>query len=84
MVTITVWPQDPAVGDSTGAFANLKNAAGAAVYDREVEWSVSDPGVLAIKATYGQSVLLTPKTPGTATLTAVSEGITATRTITVH
>lgn len=83
-VTITVWPAEPAVGDSTGAFANLKNGSGAALYDREVEWSVSDASVLEIKGTYGQSVLLTPKTAGTATLTAVSEGISASRTITVH
>lgn len=83
-VTITVWPQSPAVGDSTGAFANLKNAAGASLYDRAVTWSVSDASVLAIKATYGQSVLLTPKAAGTATLTAVSEGISASRTITVR
>jgi hypothetical protein len=83
-ITITVWPQSPAVGDSTGAFANLTNAEGAALYDRAVTWSVSNANVLEIKGTFGQSVLLTPKAPGTATLTAVSEGITATRTITVH
>lgn len=82
-VTITVWPESPTVGDSTGGFANLKNAAGASLYDRPVEWSVSDANILAIKATFGQSVQLTPVAPGSATLTAVSEGITATRTIVV-
>jgi hypothetical protein len=60
------------------------NAAGASLYDRAVQWSVSNASVLEIKGTYGQSVLLTPKAPGTATLTAVSEGISATRTVTVR
>ena len=83
-ITITVWPADPAVGDSTGAYANLANAAGAPLYGRAVEWSVSNTDVLEIQGTYGQSVLLKPKASGTATLTAVSEGVTATRTVTVQ
>jgi hypothetical protein len=82
-ISITVWPESPAVGDSTGAFANLKNAAGASLYDRDVQWTVSNTNILAIKATFGQSVQLTPKASGTVTLTATSEGLVATRTIVV-
>ena len=83
-ITITVWPQSPTVGDSTGAYANLKNAAGASLYNRSVQWSVSDASVLEIQGVFGQSVLLRPKKAGAATLTAVSEGISASRTITVQ
>src|SRR5688500_4273347 len=82
-ISITVWPESPAVGDSTGAFANLKNAAGASLYDRPVSWEISDASIVTIKAMYGQSIQLTPKASGTVTLTAVSEGKSASRTIVV-
>lgn len=82
-ISITVWPQEPAVGDSTGAYANLKNAEGASLYGRAVQWTVSDATVLEIRGQFGQSVLLTPKKAGTVSLTATSEGITASRSVTV-
>ena len=83
-VTVTIWPASPAVGDSTGAYANLANSSGAALYNRAVTWTVGDPSILEIKGQFGQSVLLKAKAAGTTTLTATSEGITGSRSVTVH
>jgi len=82
-VTVTVWPQNPQVGDSSGAYANLVNAQGASLYGRAVTWSVSDSNVLGITGSFGQSVMLRVKAAGTATITATSEGVSGSRTVTV-
>lgn len=82
-VTVTVWPQNPIVNDSIGAYANLTNAQGASLYNRVVAWSVSDTTVLRVTGTYGQSLVLRAKKSGSATITATSEGITGTKTLTV-
>lgn len=83
-VTVTVWPQSPAVGDSSSAFANLLNAGGASLYRRPVTWSVSDTSVLAVIGTYGQSLELRPRAAGTVTLTATSEGVSGSKVVIVH
>jgi len=83
-VTVTVWPQNPAVGDSAGAFANLQNAGGAALYGRAVTWSVSDTSVLAVSGAYGQSLVLRARAAGTVTLTATSEGVSGSKVVIVH
>ena len=82
-VTVTVWPRNPAVGDSSGAYANLVNAGGASLYGREVSWSVSNPNVIEIGDVFGQSAMLKIKAAGTATLTATSEGVSGSRSVTV-
>lgn len=83
-VVVTVWPQSPVVGDSAGAYANLKNAQGASLYGRAVTWTVSDTSVVSIGGEYGQSLLLWAKQAGSATITATAEGISASRVMTVR
>lgn len=83
-VTVSVWPQSPVVGDSMGAYANLKNAAGASLYGRAVTWTVSDTSVASIGGIYGQSLLLWAKKAGTTTVTAESEGQSDSRVVTIH
>lgn len=82
-VTVTVWPRNPAVGDSSGAYANLVNAGGASLYGREVSWSVSNSNVIEIGDVFGQSAMLKIKAAGTAILTATSEGVSGSRSVTV-
>lgn len=83
-VTVTVWPQNPSVNDSLGAYANLQNAQGASLYGRPVTWSVSDTSVVSITGTYGQSLILRAKKAGSVTVTATAEGKTGSRVITVQ
>ena len=83
-VAVTVWPQTLAVGDSAGAYANLTNAQGASLYNRAVSWTISDANVIDVKGVYGQSLVFRAKAAGTATLTATSEGISASRTVVVQ
>ncbi|HEV3484535.1 MAG TPA: DUF4382 domain-containing protein [Vicinamibacterales bacterium] len=82
-VTVTVWPGSPAVGDSSGAYANLVNARGASLYGRDVSWSVSNPSVIEIGDVFGQSAMLKIKAAGTAIVTATSDGVSGSRTVTV-
>jgi hypothetical protein len=82
-VTVTVWPANPAVGDSSGAYANLVNAQKGSLYGREVSWSVSNSSVIEIGDVFGQSAMLKIKAAGTATVTATSEGVSGSRTVTV-
>ena len=83
-VALTVWPQALAVGDSAGAYANLANAQGGSLYNRAVSWVVSDESVLGITGAFGQSLILKAKKAGTATITATSEGVSGSRTVTVQ
>jgi hypothetical protein len=83
-VTVTAWPQTPAVGDSLGAWANLANAQGASLYGRPVTWTVSDTAIVGITGAYGQSLILRAKAAGAVTVTATSEGVSGSRVITVH
>ena len=64
---ITVIPETAtlAVGDSVGFYASLESAEGWALTGREVTWSVSDPGVLHLFNTVGQSVVLRATSAGT-------------------
>jgi len=83
-VVVTGWPQNPAVGDSVGLFANLANAQGASLYGRAVTWAVSDTSVLSITGTYGQSLILKARQAGSATVSATSEGVAGNLMVTVH
>ena len=59
-----------APGSVSGFIATLRDAAGAALSNRAVTWSSSDPNVAAVSA----SGTVTAITPGTTTITASSEG----------
>lgn len=59
--------------------ANVKDNEGTTL-SRDVAWSSSNPAVLSVGAATG---LLSAKTPGSVTITAVSEGKSGTATITV-
>ena len=59
-----------AVGETTTANATLRDASGNVLTGRNVIWASSDPAV----ATVSQAGLLAAVAPGSATLTATSEG----------
>lgn len=66
------------VGLTQQLTANLRDAAGNAVFIRTVTWSSSAPTI----ATVSSTGLVTAVTAGTATITATSEGRTGTATVT--
>ena len=83
-VNISAIPSSPAVGDSVGVYAQITNAVGQALYGKPVTWVVSDTTVLGITFQMGQNLLLKAKKPGTATITATSQGVAGQRTVTVQ
>lgn len=68
------------VGATTTLTATTKDAAGAAVSGSTVTWSSSSDAI----ATVSQAGVVTGVTPGTATITATSNGKTGTATVTVN
>lgn len=50
---------------------------------REVTWTSSAPGIVVVEPALGRTVTLRAVAPGTATITAISEGTSATATVTV-
>src|SRR5213594_1030657 len=76
VASLTVSPESTtvAVGDSTGFFADLRDAQGNAITDDHVKWSVADPTVARIEGAFGQSVILRALRGGTTTVTARSHG----------
>ena len=86
VATVTLAPAAASVapGDSLTITATLRDAAGHELFDREIEWAVSDPSVVSIIGTYRNTVALSPNAPGTATVTATSEGKSGTATVTVN
>ena len=71
------------IGLGAGAqlVAALRDEADHLLLDRTVAWSSSDPGVLGVEAQTGQ---LTVGAVGVATVSATSEGVTGTASITVN
>lgn len=69
-----------AVDKTAQATATLKSASGATLTGRTITWSSSNNPV----ATVSSTGVVTGKKPGTATITATSEGKQGTATITVH
>jgi alpha-tubulin suppressor-like RCC1 family protein len=78
---VTIEPSSPLVfgGLSVQLRATVLRADGSLLFGRQVTWSTSDPAVLAVDVT-GR---LTGKGPGSATITASSEGVTATASVRV-
>jgi len=76
VASVTVSPPSASVvvGDSTGFFADLRDAQGNAISDDHVRWSVADPTVARIEGAFGQSVILRALQRGTTTVTARSHG----------
>lgn len=70
--------------DSVFASAVLKDAASAVLSGRSVTWTIADTTVMRIQGVFGQSVLLRARKVGATTLTAVSEGVSASAAVTVH
>ena len=69
-------------GQALGLEATLKNAAGEVLNPRAIAWTSSDPSIVQVKA-FGLTGDLTAAAPGTATITATIEGVSATSVVTV-
>jgi len=75
-VTVTPPADTVAVGDSAGFFADLRDAAGNAISDPQVRWTVADPTVARIEGVFGRSIVLRALRRGATTVTARSHGKT--------
>ncbi len=78
-VAVSLGSASIAAGLTTGATATVRDAAGTALTGRTVTWSSSDQAV----ATFDVAGTVTALGPGTATITATSEGRSGTATLTV-
>jgi uncharacterized protein YjdB len=85
VASVTVSPPSASVvvGDSTGFFADLRDAEGNPVRDANVKWSVTDPTVARIEGVFGQSVILRALRSGATTVTARSHGKSGTAQLVV-
>jgi uncharacterized protein YjdB len=85
VASVTVSPPSASVvvGDSTGFFADLRDAQGNAITDDHVKWSVADPTVARIEGAFGQSVILRALQRGTTAVTARSHGKSGTAQLVV-
>ncbi|MFL5607256.1 MAG: Ig domain-containing protein, partial [Gemmatimonadaceae bacterium] len=79
-VTIAPLSGPLTVGDSRTLSAITKDDAGAPLTGRVVTWTSSDPTVASVVSATG---VLTAKAPGTASITATSEGKSGTLAVTV-
>src|SRR5688572_1535289 len=78
-VDVSTLAGDVAVGQTAQLSATTRDASGNALSNRTVTWSSSSTTI----ATVSTSGLVTGVAPGTATISAVSEGKTGTRIVTV-
>lgn len=83
-VTVDLWPATVSVGDSVGVFARLYDANGGYLTGRSVSWAVSDETVVGIELQSGDNLVLRAKSPGSATVTATSDGISGAAQVTVQ
>jgi hypothetical protein len=83
-VTVAPAAQAASIGDSIGVYAVLANANGLTLVGRPVTFTSSDPSVVAVTAVFGQSALLRATGSGSATITATSEAISGTGSVTVR
>jgi CHRD domain-containing protein/Big-like domain-containing protein len=79
-VTVSQPPAAILVGATTTLTATTKDGSGAAITGTTVAWSSSSDAI----ATVSQSGVVTGVAPGTATITATSNGKTGTATVTVN
>ena len=78
-IAVTLASSTLSVGQTIQATATLRDAAGAALTDRQVQWASSVPAVASV----GAAGVVTALTPGTSTITATSEGKTGSAAVTV-
>ncbi len=83
-ITISPPTQSVAVGDSVPILAITKNAQDEVLWDRTVTWSVSDTTRARVHATYGNWLVLRALAPGSVTVTATSEGRSASGAVVVR
>jgi hypothetical protein len=83
-VTISPATQTISVGDSAGAIAMTYNAQSQMLAGRTVSWTISDSAVVRVTQAAYNWILLRGSRSGTATLTATSEGVSSTATVTVR
>lgn len=83
-LTITPASQTISVGDSAGAAATPYNAQDLRLTGPAVSWSLSDSTVVSVTEAAYNWILLRGERSGTTTLTATSEGVSATATVTVR
>jgi trimeric autotransporter adhesin len=79
-VSVTLTASSVQVGNTTQATAELRDARGNVLTGRTVVWSSGTPGVATVNATTG---LVTAVSVGTASITATSEGVNGSATVTV-
>jgi uncharacterized protein YjdB len=82
-ITLSTVSQTIAEGDTLAITATLRDAQGRELSDRAVSWTTGDAAIVSIEGTFGRYVQLRGLRPGTATVTATSEGKSASATITV-
>jgi hypothetical protein len=83
-LTISPATQTVSVGDSAVAMAFTLNAQGQTLTGRTVTWSVSDSSVVRVTQAAYNWILLRGAKSGSVTLTAASESVSATATVTVR
>src|SRR5207237_59012 len=76
-VSVTPPADTVVVGEDSVFFsATLRDAQGRQLYGRIVTWAISDTSVARIVSSYGPHAAFRPAKPGSATVTATSEGKT--------
>jgi hypothetical protein len=83
-VSISPLAQTISVGDSAGAVAMTYNAQGQMLTGRTITWTLGDSSVVSVTAAAYNWILLRGARSGTVTLTATSEGVAGTATVTVR
>lgn len=86
VATVTVTPavDSVVVGDSAAFLATPRDSLGDLVTSAVVSWSISDSTVARIDGVFGTSILLRALKPGTATVTATSDGKSGSGTLVVQ
>ncbi|MDQ6611482.1 MAG: Ig-like domain-containing protein, partial [Gemmatimonadota bacterium] len=79
-VTVTLTPSTITTAQTSQGTAELKDAAGNTLVGRVVSWGTTNTGVATINSVTG---LITPVAPGTTTISAISEGRSDSRVLTV-
>jgi uncharacterized protein YjdB len=82
-VSVTLTPSTVTAGGMSSAVAELRDAGGAVLTGRAVSWESSNPEVATVSGS-GGSATIRSVAPGTATITATSEGRSGTARLTVN
>jgi len=83
-VTLQPTAQTVSVGDSVPVLAILKNAQDQVLTGRTVTWTISDSSKVSVFGSYGPWAVLRAHASGTVTVTATSEGVSGSGTVTVR